>query len=183
MSQKTHILRERKQSSGADPNVLSLPMAPEVVQVTDDERDHIAGETELLLQRYGSINPAEFRRMLPALAGRYLPKRIYSLLADFRDAFQCTDYGALILKGVVNVNQDKLGPTSARWQEAKRERVKPYEFITALIHGALGGALAQFYYQRKGGGFSHCVIQDPDMKETKTGAYGEQIARHTLDVT
>jgi len=179
VSQNTHTLPERKQSSGADPDVLSLPMAPEVVQVTDYERDHIAGETELLLQRYGSINASEFRRMLPALAGRCLPKRIYTLLADFRDAFQCTDYGAVILKGVVNVNQDKLGPTSARWQEAKREKVKPYEFVTALIHGALGGALAQFYYQRKGGGFSHCVIQDPEMKETKTGAGEVELKLHT----
>ena len=82
-----HTVPERIQSSRANPDVISLPMAPEVVQVTDDERDHIAGETTLLLQKYGSINASEFRRMLPALAGRYLPKRIYSLLADFRDAF------------------------------------------------------------------------------------------------
>ena len=87
--------------------------------------------------------------------------------------------GQFILKDVVNVNQDKLGPTPARWQEAKRERVKPYEFITALIHGVFGGALAQFYYQRKGGGFSHCVIQDPKMKETETGAGEVELKVHT----
>ena len=166
MSEKTHTLT-------------AVPTAPKVVQVTDNEREHIAKASELLLQEYGSIDAPEFGRMLPALAGQYLPERLYALLADFRDGFQHTDYGALILKGVVNVNQDKLGATPARWQEAKRERVKPYEFITALIHGVFGGTLAQFYYQSKGGGFSHCVIQDPNMKETETGAGEVELKVHT----
>jgi len=148
VSQPTHTLPDPKQSVGADPDVLSVPMAPEVVQVTDDERDHIAKASELLLQDYGSVDAPAFRKMLPALAGHYLPERLYTLLADFRDAFQGLDYGALILKGMVHVNQNKRGPTPTRWQEAKREKVKPYEFITALVHGVLGGALAQLYYQR-----------------------------------
>ncbi len=179
VSQEAHTLPERKQSLGADPDVLSGPTAPEVVQVTDDERDHIARAAGLLSQRYGSIDSPEFRRMLPALAGQHLPQRLYMLLADFRDAFQRTDYGALILKKMLNVDQDSLGPTPARWQEAELEKIKPYEFITALIHGALGGTLAQFYYQRKGGGFSHCVIQDPAMKETETGAGEVELRPHT----
>jgi len=166
MSQKKHSLP-------------AVPTAPEIVQVTDDERDHIARATELLLQKYSSIDAPEFGRMLPALAGQYLPERLYTLLADFRDAFQHTDYGALILKTVVKVNQDKLGPTPARWQEAKRERVKSYEFITALIHSVFGGSLAQFYYQRKGGGFSHSVIQDPKMKETETAVGEVELKLHT----
>ena len=179
VSQQRHTLPDRNQSVGADPDVITVPMAPEIVQVTDDERDHIARATELLLQEYGSVDAPAFRRMLPALAGHYLPERLYTLLADFRDAFQGIDYGVLILKGMVHVNQDQLGPTPARWQEAKREKVKSYEFITALVHGVLGGALAQLYYQRKGGGFSHCVIQDPDMKETQTGAGEVELKVHT----
>jgi L-asparagine oxygenase len=146
-------------------------MSPEVVQVTEDEREHIARATELLLQGYGSIDAPAFRRMLPALAGQYLPERLYTLLADFRDAFQAIDYGALILKGLVEVNQGKLGPTPARWQEAKREEVEPFEFITALIHGVVGGALAQFYYQRKGDGFSHCVIQSSCTQKVQPSSY------------
>ena len=179
MSPQTHPLPERKPSLGADPDVLSIPTAPEVVQVADDERDHIARATDLLLQEYGSIDAPEFRRMLPALAGHCLPERLYTLLGDFRDAFECTDYGALILQGVVNVNEDELGPTPVRWQETRREKVKLYEFITALIHGALGGELAQFYYQRNGGGFSHCVIQDPEMRETESGAGEVELKLHT----
>ena len=48
VSQEAHTLPERKQSLGADPDVLSGPTAPEVVQVTDDERDHIARAAGLL---------------------------------------------------------------------------------------------------------------------------------------
>ena len=62
MSQKTHTLA-------------AVPTAPEVVQVTDDERDHLARTTELLVQDYGSVDAPAFRRMLPALAGHYLPER------------------------------------------------------------------------------------------------------------
>ncbi len=158
---------------------LPIPTAPQVVLVTDDERDHLARATELLLREYGNIDAPEFRKMLPARAGQCLPERLYALLGDFRDAFQSTDYGALILKGVVNVNQDKLGPTPVRWQEANRETVKAYEFVTALIHGALEGTLAQFYYQRGGGGFSHCVIQDPEMRDTESGAGEVELKLHT----
>jgi len=75
VSQQRHTLPDRNQSVGADPDVLSVPMAPEVVQVTDDERDHIARATELLVQGYGSVDAPAFRRMLPALAGHYLPER------------------------------------------------------------------------------------------------------------
>ncbi|MCZ6727786.1 MAG: hypothetical protein O7A98_10610, partial [Acidobacteria bacterium] len=178
-SQEEHTLAEGKQSLGADPEVFSVPTAPEVVQVTDAERDHLARAIELLLREYGTVDAPEFRRMLPALAGQHLPERLYTLLADFRDAFQRTDYGALILKGVADVNQDEVGPTPARWQEAKREKVEPYDLIAALIHGVLGGTLAQFCYQRNGGGFSHCVIQDPAMKETETGAGEVELKLHT----
>ena len=162
-----------------EPQVLPVPAAPEVVRVTDDERDLVTRAAELLAQEYGSVDAPEFRKMLPALAGRFLPERIYALLADFREAFQRADYGALVLKGAVDVDQDKLGPTPKRWQETERERIKPYEFMTALIHGALGGVLTQFYYQREGGGFSHSVIQDPEMKATETGAGEVELKVHT----
>ena len=114
---------ELRPTSGAELD-LPLPAAPVVVQVTADERDHIAKAAKLLLQEYGSIDAPDFRKMLPACAGRYLPERLYTLLGDFRAAFQRTDYGALIVQRLIDVNQDELGSTPVRWQETESETVK-----------------------------------------------------------
>ncbi len=179
MSQKK--CTEPRQKPGATTDAVARPTAPVIIQVTDEERDHIAGVAERLLQRYGSIDAPEFRRVLPSLAGQCLPERHYRILAHFRDAFGDIDYGAVIFKGMVSVNQDELGPTPVRWQEVTRQHLKPYEFVTALIHGALGGTLAEFFYQRKGGGFSHSVIPDPAMKAMLTGAGEVELTLHTED--
>ena len=176
VSEKTLCLTAQT-SLRTDPD--SMPAAPAIIRVTDDERSQIARAAEQLLQEYGSIDAPEFRKMLPACAAQCLPRRIYTLLAHFRDAFQRIDFGALIFKGLVDVDQDKIGPTPVRWQHAMRKRIKPYEFIAALVHGALGGSLVQFYYQRNGGGFSHCVIQDPELRETVSGAGELELKLHT----
>jgi len=117
---------------------------------------------------------------LPYLAGKHLPERLYHKLALFRSAFGRADYGALVIKNFIQVDHEKLGPTPTRWQEVMGEKIGQYEFSTALIHGALGGTLAEFLYQRKGG-LSHSLIPDPEMRGTQTGAGEVKLGLHTED--
>lgn len=162
---------------------VKLSEKPLVVQVSETARGEIKKAAEYLLDKYGSIYSPFLRKMLPREAAWLLPYEIYLELANFKEAFGYTDYGALVLKGFWNVDQKAVGPTPDRWQVAKKSNeIVLMELAFGLVHAALGGNLMQYKCQRGGGGFTHQVIPDVNMVNTQTGAGSAQdLSIHTED--
>jgi len=181
MIQKIHEPRQQRlEEDPAGSSRWLVPLTPVSIQVTAEEREQIAQAVEVLSQTYRSLKSTEFRLRLPYLAGQHLPPRLYQQLAIFRSAFGRDDFGALILKCLIDVGQECLGPTPTRWQNVVAEKTTAYDWVAALIHGALAATPVEFLYQRKGG-ISHSLIPDPAMKKTQTGAGEERLGLHTED--
>jgi len=158
------------------------PMMPLVVEITPEERQAITSIGQTLKQRYRHYEDPEFIDMLHLNAYTLLPERIAKLLSRFGTDFSATQYGAIVLRGLLDVSQQELGPTPPSWQETDYGRLLEYGFISALLHGAVPSKPVEYYAQRKGGGLLHAIIPDERMVYTQTGSgSGTDLLVHTED--
>lgn len=146
------------------------PMAPLIVEVSPRERTTITKIAEVLCHAYESYESPDYIAALHLNAFQFLPERITKILNRFGADFSETQYGALVFKGLVEVDQEALGPTPARWQEADYEKLKKYGFVCTLLHGAVPSKPVQYYAQRKGGGLMHPIIPDEKLSFSQTGS-------------
>lgn len=145
-------------------------LLPTFIEITCKECKMIKDAAEYLHLKYDSYENREFIKHVHQLASYFLPENILNIVADFASDFSKNQYGALIFKGLMDIDQDSIGHTPANWQSADYSKFNLYGFICALIHGALPSKPVQYYCQRKGGGLIHAIIPDEKMKETQTGS-------------
>lgn len=158
----TEILKETPKTQ--------ITVLPEVIEITLQERRMIKDAAKHLQKKYGDYENREFIKQIHQLSSYFLPERILNTAADFSSDFSETQYGALIFKGLMDVDQESIGSTPPNWQSADYSKFNLYGFACALIHGALPSKPVQYYSQRKGGGLIHAIIPDEKMRETQTGS-------------
>lgn len=146
------------------------PMSPMVVEVTPRERNTISGIADLLAGAFFTYENPKYISTLHLQAFQLLPARLAKILSSFGTDFSEHQYGAIIFKGLVDVDQVALGPTPPSWEEADYSKFNKYGFICSLLHGAVPSKPVQYYSQRKGGGLLHAIIPDEKMKFTQTGS-------------
>ncbi|WP_284461678.1 TauD/TfdA family dioxygenase [Chryseobacterium sp.] len=147
-----------------------VKLLPTVIEITSQERRMINDAAVHLQRKYGSYENRDFIRHVHQLASYFLPERILHIAADFASDFSKNQYGALVFKGLMDIDQESIGRTPANWQSADYSKFDLYGFACALIHGALPSKPVQYYSQRKGGGLIHAIIPDEKMRETQTGS-------------
>src|ERR1044072_9150749 len=158
------------------------PMSPPVILITADERAEITRMGKALKEKYGSYENPEYIAMLHFNAYRLLPERIARLLMQMGTVFPPRQYGAIILKGLVEVDQTALGPTPPSWREMDKERMQEYGFISSLLHGAVPSKPVEYFAQRKGGGLLHAIIPEKEMAFSQTGSGSKtELFVHTED--
>lgn len=146
------------------------PMQPPIITVTPAEKKSIYQVADILAQAYKSYEDPEYLRNLHLHAYQFLPDRIIKTLSAFGTDFSPAQYGAIVLKGMVDVDQELLGPTPPRWQEVNYRKLNHYGFICSLLHGVVPARPVQYYSQRQGGGLMHAIIPDEKMTHSQTGA-------------
>ncbi|BAV05324.1 hypothetical protein SAMN05421788_105220 [Filimonas lacunae] len=158
------------------------PLAPAIIQITADEREEITSIGKYLKRKYGSYERADYIAALHMNAFRLLPERIVRLLNRLGTDFSARQYGAVVLKGLIEVDHEALGATPASWREMDKERIVEYGFISSLLHGAVPSKPVQYYAQRKGGGLLHAIIPDAGMAWSQTGSGSKtELFVHTED--
>jgi len=163
-------------------HMLQPPLAPPIVTVTADERQQLMHTAKLLQKKYGSYENEEYISALHLNAYKVLPERIAAILSKLGTDFSARQYGAIIFKGVVTVDQDALGPTPPSWREMDNNRLLSYGFISSLLHGAVPSKPVQYFAQRKGGGLIHAIIPDSNMAWSQTGSGSKtELFVHTED--
>ncbi|NAW50435.1 taurine catabolism dioxygenase TauD [Elizabethkingia argentiflava] len=153
-----------------DISITKTKLLPIVLEITSQERKMIQDAIEHLQRKYGSYENRDFITHVHQLASYFLPDRILHITADFASDFSKNQYGALIFKGLIDIDQESIGSTPPNWQSADYSKFNLYGFACALIHGALPSKPVQYYSQRKGGGLIHAIIPDEKMCETQTGS-------------
>lgn len=165
-----------------DVGLQAPPMTPLIIDVSPRERaaiTHIAG---ILSRAFRSYENPEYIAALHLNAFQLLPERIARILSSFGTDFSASQYGALVFRGLVEVDQEALGATPPNWQEADYSKLTRYGFISSLLHGAVPSKPVQYYAQRKGGGLMHAVIPDERMRYSQTGSgFGTDLFVHTED--
>ncbi|SFW34776.1 Taurine catabolism dioxygenase TauD, TfdA family [Sinomicrobium oceani] len=151
-------------------NHLIAPKAPFIVEVTPQERNILSGVGNLLMKAFKNYDNPDYISALHLHAYQLLPERITRILSRFGTDFSADQYGALIFRGLVDIDQEDLGPTPPNWQQADYSKLRKYGFICSLLHGAVPSKPVQYYAQRKGGGLLHAIIPDEKMSSTQTGA-------------
>jgi hypothetical protein len=154
----------------AIPNVSFPPLAPLVIRVTPRESAAIDHISDLLLREFGSCENPAFISELHLNAFQLLPERIAKILSSFGTDFSASQYGAIVFRGLIHVDQDDIGPTPPSWQQMDYSKIQRYGFISALLHGVVPSKPVQYYAQRKGGGLMHAIIPDEKMSYTQTGS-------------
>ncbi|WP_438711704.1 taurine catabolism dioxygenase TauD [Aquimarina muelleri] len=168
MTESFQLVEVLKESlSGSD---FCPPMAPLIIEVTPKERNTITNISDILSQAYGSYEDPKYISKLHLYAFQLLPERIAKILSSFGTDFSRSQYGAIVFRGLIDVDQEALGPTPPSWQEADYNKLNKYGFIASLLHGAVPSKPVQYYAQRKGGGLMHAIIPDKKMEQTQTGA-------------
>lgn len=146
------------------------PLKPEIIEVTLEERKAINQVAEILGNAYKSYEDPEYISNLHIYAYQFLPDRLIRILSKFGTDFSASQFGAIVFRGIAYVDQDALGPTPARWQEADYSKLNKYGFISSLLHGVVPSKPVQYYSQRKGGGLMHPIIPDANMTYSQTGS-------------
>lgn len=163
------IIETRHRMNG--PGVLPPPpMSPLIVDVTPKERASISNVANILMKAFGHYEHPDYISALHLNAFQLLPERIAGILSRFGTDFSRTQYGALVCRGLTEVDQEALGPTPPSWKETDHSKLVKYGFICSLLHGAIPSKPVQYYAQRKGGGLMHAVIPDEKMSFTQTGS-------------
>lgn len=148
----------------------TAPQAPNIIDIRPDERTALMNTAKQLMLEFGHYENPEYISSLHLYAYQLLPSRIAKKLSQFSTDFSASQYGALIFKGLVSVNQQELGPTPANWRMVKKEKLNIYGFICSLLHGAVPAKPVQYYVQRQGGGLLHAIIPDDSMCFSQTGS-------------
>lgn len=143
--------------------------APLIIEVTNDERQKIMLIGKTLLKEYIKFSDPVFISMLFIIAHKHMPERIVKILSDFASDFGYDQFGAIVFRGLVEVDQNDIGPTPPTWRETDFKKIQVYGFISALMHACVRAIPIELYYQRKGGGTMHSVIPNNSMAETQTG--------------
>src|SRR4051812_4725301 len=113
------------------------PLAPLVVKVTPRECIAITNAGDMLVNAFGSCENPDFISELHLNAFQLLPERIARILSNFGTDFSASQYGAIVFKGLFNVDQLDIGPTPPSWKEMDYDKLSRYGFISALLHGAV----------------------------------------------
>ena len=148
----------------------SPPMQPLIIDVTDEERMEITYIGKKLKRKYQDYENPEFISTLHLNAFKLLPERIARILSSFGTDFTAQQYGAIVLRGLIEIGQEELGPTPPSWQETDYNKIVEYGFISSLLHGAVPSKPVEYFAQRKGGGLMHAIIPDEKMTHTQTGS-------------
>jgi len=148
----------------------SPPMSPLIVEVTPKERNTIMRIGTLLSQAFDSYENSDYISKIHLHAYQLLPERIIKILSDFGTDFSPTQYGAIVFRGLVDVDQEALGATPPSWQKADPKKFNIYGYICSLLHGAIPSKPVQYFAQRKGGGIMHAIIPDAKMDYSQTGS-------------
>jgi L-asparagine oxygenase len=151
-------------------NIYEVKLLPTIIELTAQERKMIKDAAEHLEKKYGSYENREFIKHVHQLASYFLPESILNITSDFSSDFSKNQYGALVFKGLMDIDQENIGTTPSNWQSADYSKFNLYGFVCALLHGALPSKPVQYYSQRKGGGLIHAIIPDEKMRETQTGS-------------
>jgi L-asparagine oxygenase len=146
------------------------PKAPLIIDVSPVERAIIKTSALYLQEQYGDYESPAFISNLHLLAYNLLPERIAILLSNLSTDFSEEQYGAIVFRGLVDVDQEALGPTPPSWKETDKNKLNLYGFISSLLHGAVPSKPVQYYVQRKGGGNLHAIIPEENMSFSQTGA-------------
>ena len=123
-----------------------------------------------LKRKYQDYENPEFISTLHLNAFKLLPERIARILSSFGTDFTAQQYGAIVLRGLIEIGQEELGPTPPSWQETDYNKIVEYGFISSLLHGAVPSKPVEYFAQRKGGGLMHAIIPDEKMTHTQTGS-------------
>lgn len=148
----------------------TAPLSPLIIDINSQERNAITRIADLLSKAFGHYENPDYVASLHQHAFQLLPDRIVSQLSQFGTDFSATQYGAIVFRGLVDVDQVALGTTPPNWQEADYSKLNRYGFICSLLHGAVPSKPVQYYAQRKGGGTLHAIIPDARMTHTQTGS-------------
>ncbi|MDF2474763.1 MAG: hypothetical protein K0S24_246 [Sphingobacterium sp.] len=157
----------------ADKNPLMpapAPRAPQLIDIKYEEKMALMKVARQLADEFGHYEDPTYIQTLHLYAYQLLPQRITRLLTQFGSDFSASQYGALVLRGLVEVDQEKLGPTPPSWKAYDQEKLLLYGFICSLLHGAVPAKPVQYYVQRKGGGLLHPIIPDESMSMSQTGS-------------
>ncbi|MBV7530032.1 TauD/TfdA family dioxygenase [Chitinophaga sp. sic0106] len=146
------------------------PAAPLIVDITARESTAIHYIGQKLIREYGSYENPAFLATLHLNAYQLLPERITRILSAFGTDFSAGQYGAIVFRGLMQVDQEELGKTPASWKEMDPGKLQAFGFISSLMHGAVPSKPVQYYAQRKGGGLLHPIIPDESMNYTQTGS-------------
>ena len=146
------------------------PSAPTIITVSPEERAALMATAKQLHLEFQSYENPAYISTLHLYAFQLLPLRIARSLSNLGTDFSASQYGAIIFKGLVEVDQDELGPTPASWKETDPNTLVLYGFICTLLHGAVPSKPVQYYVQRKGGGLMHAIIPDEKMSYSQTGS-------------
>ncbi|WP_268224785.1 hypothetical protein [Sinomicrobium oceani] len=92
-------------------NHLIAPKAPFIVEVTPQERNILSGVGNLLMKAFKNYDNPDYISALHLHAYQLLPERITRILSRFGTDFSADQYGALIFRGLVEIDQEDLGPT------------------------------------------------------------------------
>lgn len=138
--------------------------------MTAEERLEIIYIGKLLKERYGDYSHPDFISMIHLNAYKMLPERLAKILSNFGTDFSEEQYGAIVFRGLVEVDQDALGVTPPSWKETDFSKLVEYGFISALLHGVVPSKPVEYFAQRKGGGLLHAIIPDEKMALSQTGS-------------
>lgn len=147
-----------------------IPTKPMIIEITPQERNILSNVGNLLVKAFDHYENPEYIAALHLHAFQLLPERITRILSQFGSDFSANQYGAIVFQGLLEVDQEDLGPTPPNWQGADQSKLNKYGFICSLLHGAVPSKPVQYYAQRKGGGLLHAVIPDEKMSTTQTGS-------------
>ncbi|MET3877962.1 taurine catabolism dioxygenase TauD [Chitinophaga sp. OAE865] len=156
--------------AGSLSTINPAPLAPAIITVSAEERAKLTKTGKALKEIYGNYENPAFISMLHLNAFKILPERIARLLSRMGADFSAQQYGAIVLKGLVDVDQEELGPTPASWREMDPEKLVEYGFISALLHGVVPSKPVEYFAQRRGGGLLHAIIPDNNMAWSQTGS-------------
>lgn len=159
-------------NTGQDHQVVvnTAPKTPPILEIRPEERASLMATAKQLMDEFGHYENPDYISTLHLYAYQLLPSRIAKKLSHFGTDFSATQYGAVIFKGLVDVNQEALGPTPRSWKEVDNNKLIIYGFICSLLHGAVPSKPVQYYVQRQGGGLMHAIIPDDSMCFSQTGS-------------
>ena len=122
---------------------IELPKKPLILSISKLAQSEIRVIADQMYSEYLDVHNHLFRRMLLIHAAK-LPNELLAELVVYKEAFGYEDYGAIVFKGLWDVNQQLMGTTPARWQDVKnvapevQKELMIMQFAFALIHGAIG---------------------------------------------